>query len=202
MTFLAVIRHGKTEWNVTGLVQGSTDIPLNEIGAMDVARWTVPNEFSEFRWLASPLKRAFQTASLLAGFEPEIDERLVEMAWGDWEGRTLVDLREELGDLMVAWEAKGLDFHGPNGESPRDVQTRMAPMLQEIAAAGAPTLAVTHKGFIRALYALAIDWDMVNKPPVKLLDDRVHLFKLDATGLPRVEKLNIEMSAPQESPDE
>ncbi|MBT3991552.1 MAG: histidine phosphatase family protein [Rhodospirillaceae bacterium] len=195
MTLLALIRHGPTEWNITGLVQGSTDIPLNEAGAVEVAGWKLPKEFAEFRWLASPLKRAYQTASLLAGFEPDADERLVEMAWGDWEGRTLSDLREELGDLMVAWEAKGLDFHGPNGESPRDVQQRMAPLLQEIAAQQEPTIAVTHKGFIRAFYATAIDWDMVDKPPVKLLDGCVQLFKLDETGHPSVEKLNIQMTA-------
>ena len=198
MTLLAVIRHGTTEWNATGLVQGSTDIPLNETGAADVASWIVPDEFAEFRWLASPLKRAFQTASLLAGFEPEVDARLVEMAWGDWEGRTLADLREELGDLMVAWEAKGLDFHGPGGESPRDVQNRMEPMLQELAEEGRPTIAVTHKGFIRALYARAIDWDMINKPPVKFQNDCVHLFKLDSFGAPSVEKLNIKLSGSHE----
>jgi probable phosphoglycerate mutase len=120
------------------------------------------------------------------------------MAWGEWEGRTLADLREELGDLMVAWEAKGLDFHGPDGESPRDVQNRMAPLLLEIAAANRPTIAVTHKGFIRAFYATAIDWDMVNKPPVKLLDDCVQLFKLDQSGHPSVEKLNIPMANPND----
>jgi probable phosphoglycerate mutase len=193
MTLLALIRHGTTEWNATGLVQGSTDIPLSEKGALEVADWIVPDKFSEFRWLASPLKRAYQTASLLAGFETEIDERLVEMAWGDWEGRTLVDLREQLGDLMVAWEAKGLDFCGPNGESPRDVQKRMAPMLHEIAIKGVPTIAVSHKGFIRALYARSIDWNMINKPPVKLLDSCIQLFRLDPKGIPSVKRLNIDI---------
>lgn len=196
MTLFAVIRHGTTEWNETGLIQGSTDISLNEGGAEEVAGWVLPDEFSAFSWRASPLQRAYQTAAILAGVEPELDARLVEMAWGDWEGRTLFDLRAELGELMVAWEAKGLDFHGPNGESPRDVQNRMAPMLLEIAAQNKPTIAVTHKGFIRALYATAIDWDMTDKPPVKLLNGCVQLFKLDPTGKPSVERLNIPMTRP------
>tara|TARA_B100000315_G_scaffold101207_1_gene93006 strand:+ start:6834 stop:7427 length:594 start_codon:yes stop_codon:yes gene_type:complete len=194
VTLLALIRHGTTEWNATGLVQGSTDIPLNDFGRAEVGAWLLPEVMSEFRWLASPLKRAYETAAILSGTDPETDDRLVEMAWGEWEGRTLQDLRDELGDLMVAWEAKGLDFHGPNGESPREVQARIAPLLAEIAELAEPTIAVTHKGVIRALYAAAIDWDMVNKPPVKLLDGCAQMFKLDATGKLSVHELNIEMT--------
>ncbi len=195
MTLLALIRHGTTEWNATGLVQGSTDIPLNDTGRTEVGAWRLPDELAGFRWLASPLKRAVETAVILSGSEPETDDRLVEMAWGDWEGRTLKDLREEHGDLMVAWEAEGLDFQGPNGESPRQVQNRAAPLLAEIAERGQPTIAVCHKGVIRALYAAAIDWDMVNKPPVKLLDGCAQLFRLDAVGKLSVHKLNLEMTA-------
>lgn len=193
MTLLALIRHGTTEWNAVGLVQGSTDIPLNEQGVFEVSSWTLPPRFLKYKWLSSPLKRAYQTASILAGLEPEIDQRLVEMAWGTWEGRTLIDLKEELGDLMVAWETKGLDFRGPDGESPRDVQNRMSPMLQEIATKAEPTIAVTHKGFIRAIYARAINWDMTSKPSDELLDGCVQLFKLDATGEPSVVELNIKL---------
>tara|TARA_B110000444_G_scaffold259441_1_gene303176 strand:- start:1060 stop:1653 length:594 start_codon:yes stop_codon:yes gene_type:complete len=193
MTKIGLIRHGKTEWNITGLVQGSTDIPLSDIGIKEISNWSLPSGFDDFSWLASPLKRAQQTAQILAGFEPKLDPRLVEMAWGDWEGRSLVDLRSELGDLMVAWEAKGLDFHGPNGESPREVQIRMKPLLKEISEDGKPTIIVTHKGFIRALYALAIGWDMVDKPNDKLSDGCVHLFELDAIGNPSIIDLNINL---------
>jgi len=194
MTLLALIRHGTTEWNATGLVQGSTDIPLNDTGRAEVGNWLLPKELAGFRWLASPLKRAFETATILSGGEPETDHRLVEMAWGEWEGRTLKELREEQGDLMAAWEAKGLDFRGPRGESPREVQARIAPLLTELAEQAQPTIAVSHKGVIRALYAAAIDWDMVNKPPVKLLDGCAQLFKLDAAGNLSVHELNLEMT--------
>jgi probable phosphoglycerate mutase len=67
-------------------------------------------------------------------------------------------------------------------------------LLAEIAELAEPTIAVTHKGVIRALYAAAIDWDMVNKPPVKLLDGCAQMFKLDATGKLSVHELNIEMT--------
>jgi broad specificity phosphatase PhoE len=193
MTFFALIRHGTTEWNAAGLVQGSSDIPLNTQGFLEVSSWALPSIFEKYRWLSSSLQRALQTAFILAGYETEVDKRLVEMDWGSWEGRALADLKEEIGDLRAAWEAKGLDFRGPNGESPRDVQNRMVSMLQEVATKGEPTIAVTHKGFIRAIYARAINWDMTSKPSDELLDGCVQLFKLDATGEPSVVELNIKL---------
>ena len=94
---------------------------------------------------------------------------------------------------MIAWEARGLDFQAPNGESPRAVQKRLRPFLEERADDGADTIAVCHKGVIRALYALAIGWDMTEKPPSKLEDGCVHLFRLDSTGRPAVVELNIRL---------
>ncbi|NQV55360.1 MAG: histidine phosphatase family protein [Rhodospirillales bacterium] len=190
-TSILFIRHGVTEWNVKNLVQGSTDIPLGEEGRAEVRAWQLPPEFNDFVWMSSPLKRAIETATILSGGAPETDPRLSEMCWGTWEGRTLKDLRVELGDLMVAWEAKGLDFHGPDGESPRDVQSRIKPLFQEFAKNKRDICAVSHKGVMRAVYALAIGWDMADKPPVKMLDGCAHLFELDETGAPSVAQLNI-----------
>ena len=119
MTRLALIRHGTTEWNSRHIVQGSTDVPLNEEGIAQVKSWRLPEEFKSYRWMSSTLKRARQTAELISGAAPVTDARLAEMCWGEWEGRVLAELREEFGDLMAAWEAEGLDFRGPDGESPR-----------------------------------------------------------------------------------
>jgi broad specificity phosphatase PhoE len=65
------------------------------------------------------------------------------------------------------------------------------PLLAEIAAAGRPTAAITHKGVIRANLALATDWDMLGKPPHRLSWSAAHLFRLDPAGHPAVERLNI-----------
>jgi probable phosphoglycerate mutase len=198
MVRFAVIRHAPTEWNAIGRVQGRTDIPLSKTGRTVAAGWSLPPELAEFRAIASPLTRTVETASLLLGRAVATDERLVEMDWAAWEGRELPDLRAELGDLMVAWEAKGLDFRAPEGESPRDVQARLAPLLAEVARAGQPTVAVTHKGVIRALYALAIGWDMTDKPPEKLRDDCVHIFTLSSEGAPAVDRLNLPLAGGEE----
>ncbi len=193
MTRLAVIRHGPTEWNAIGRVQGRTDVPLSEAGRRVVAGWSLPPELAGFRPIASPLARTLETARILFDRAVPTDPRLVEMDWAAWEGRTLSDLRAELGELMAAWEAEGLDFRAPGGESPRDVQARIAPLLGEIAAAGEPVVAVTHKGLIRALYALATGWDMAGKPPTRLLENSVHIFRLEAGGGARVDRLNLSL---------
>jgi probable phosphoglycerate mutase len=127
-----------------------------------------------------------ETARLL-GLNPMPEPRLIEMAWGEWEGRRLKDLRAELGATMTENEAHGLDFRPPGGESPRDVQKRLRPLLASLAG---PTVFVTHKGVLRALYALATGWSMTEKGPDKLRDGMVHAFRL-TDGEPAVEKLNI-----------
>ena len=190
MTLFAVIRHGPTEWNEKGVVQGHSDIPLSATGRNKVAEWRTPPELNAFTWLASPLTRAQETATILSGRAPQTDDRLMEMNWAEWEGKRLPELRAELGDLMKAWEAKGLDFRAPGGESPRDVQDRLKPLLKECAAAQRKTVAVCHKGVIRALYALSANWDMTHKAPEKLEDDCVHYFRVTEDGTPHRHRFN------------
>lgn len=191
MTLLAVIRHGPTKWNAIGRVQGRTDVPLSETGRRTVRTWRVPAELAGFDWITSPLARAVETAEMLTGGPVPRDDRLIEMDWAEWETQSLESLRRELGDLMTAWEAKGLDFRAPDGESPRDVQRRVAPLLGEIVARGQPTVAVTHKGVIRALYALSTGWDMTGKPREKLYEACAHIFLLTAGGVPVISQVNI-----------
>ncbi|MEE2932750.1 MAG: histidine phosphatase family protein [Pseudomonadota bacterium] len=193
MTILALVRHGLTSWNENKLVQGRSDIPLSKKGRMQVGNWRVPDEVKDFFIVSSPLIRAKETARALFGKSIPTDDRLVEMNWSEWEGRSLNELRSELGNLMEAWEAKGLDFRAPGGESPREVQQRLKPFMRERAKTKKNTLAVCHKGVIRAVYALSINWDMTSKPPQKLKDDCVHLFELAKDGTPSVQQLDLPM---------
>ena len=191
MTLLAVIRHAPTDWNAAGRIHGRTDTDLGTAGRQVLATWRLPAAVRDFTPCASPLHRAVETATALFGRAPAVDVRLIEMAWGEWEGRTLADLRAELGAGMAALEAKGLDFRPPGGESPRDVQVRLAPLLADAGASGRAAAFVTHKGVLRALYAGAVGWDMTGKPPHRLRDDCCHLFTLDADGTAGVERLNL-----------
>jgi len=189
MTKILVIRHGPTDWNEARLIQGRTDRPLSEAGRDQVAAMRLPGDWSHTKCLSSPLRRAIETACLL-GLDPTPEPRLIEMAWGDWEGKRLSDLRAEHGTELTANEAKGLDFRPPGGESPRDVQKRIRPLLSE---ARGPTVFVTHKGVLRALYALATGWDMTGDPPQKLLNGRAHAFAIGPDGMRSVDELNIRL---------
>jgi probable phosphoglycerate mutase len=168
MTPVLLIRHGPTEWNASGRIQGRADPSLSAHGRAEVARWRLPPDWSAARLLSSPLRRARETAELLTGRTPAIEHRLIEMDWGRFQGRRLAELRDAAPAAMAANEARGLDFRPPGGESPREVCARLQALLAELAEDGQPVVAVCHKGVIRATLVLATGWDMQRRPPVRL----------------------------------
>ena len=190
MTPLLVIRHAPTEWNAAGRIQGRADLALSEAGRRWLKGVQMPADWDGAICLSSPLRRATETARLL-GLDPQPEPALIEMDWGGWQGRRLADLRAELGAEMAENEARGLDFRPPGGESPRDVQARLLPRLRMLSA---PTVVVTHKGVLRALYALATGWDMKGKSPDKLLDGHAHEFGVAGDAVV-VRELNLALES-------
>ena len=187
---LLLLRHGKTSWNIQKKLQGRTDIPLCEEGIETLKRNSIPAEFRSYQWFSSPLTRARQTAELLGGENVQISPSLIEMNFGSWEGHSLQELHLQNGDEMRENEARGLDMLPPGGESPRDVQQRLLPFLKNLTG---PSIAVTHKGVIRAFKSLAYNWDMTDKLPIEFRWGAAHLFLIDAHGMPHPERINIEL---------
>ena len=186
MTRLALLRHADTAWSAEGRIQGRADPSLLVNIVVEL-----PEACRGMRVVTSPLARCVQTAALLGFPDAAREPRIVEMSWGDWEGETLAALRARLGEDLRENEARGLDFRPANGESPRQVLARVRPWLREVAAAGVPTLAITHKGVIRAIFAAASGWDMTGKPPAKLDWRAAQFFTLDQDGKPGIERLNV-----------
>lgn len=96
-TQLFLIRHGETEWSLSGAHTGRTDLPLTERGrqrAQAVGRYLNGRSFALV--LTSPLQRARETCRL-AGFgaAAQIEENLCEWNYGDYEGRTTADIQNE-----------------------------------------------------------------------------------------------------------
>ena len=194
MTALVLLRHGPTDWNEAGRIQGRSDRPLSAAGSAAVRQWRLPAELGRHRWVTSPLARARQTAALLGHPEAAPEEPLIEADWGAWEGERLDELRVRYGAEMKSLEARGLDFRPPGGESPRDLQARLRPWLRRLGADAAPTVAVCHKGVIRAIYALAAGWDMTGAPPDKLRWPAAHIFRVTAQGEPLAQRLNLPLT--------
>lgn len=188
---IAFLRHGPTAWNDEGRLQGMTDVPLSPRGRALVATWRVP--FQGWRWACSPLARAKETAALM-GAPPTlvVEPALREMAYGIWEGQTLADLRVREPQGMRDAETRGLDMAPPGGESPRHVMERLRPW---IAAQRENVVAVSHKGVIRVVLAMATGWDMKSRQPVKLDWSRLHVFAASDDGNIVVDSLNTELAA-------
>jgi|SRR6185436_11300510 len=189
MTLLALLRHADTAWSAEGRIQGRSDQHLSDAGRAALAGRAFPEACRGMRVVTSPLARCVETASLLGVPDAPREPLIAEMSWGEWEGRRLAELRAELGEAMRENEARGLDFRPAGGESPRDVLARVSRWLSRLAE---PTLAVTHRGVIRAVLAAATGWDMRGAPPAKLDWSAFHLFQLDSRGKPRIERLNVQ----------
>jgi probable phosphoglycerate mutase len=162
------VRHAPTDWNERKLIQGRQDLPLSSVGKTVAATWRVPPELLPTRWLTSPLRRARETAAIMGAVSARIDERLIEMDWGAWEGRSLHGLRGTLGESFAEQERCGVHMRPPGGESPHEVMLRVQPLLGELAKSPASAVLVTHKGVIRAAIAIATGWGMMDKPPLRI----------------------------------
>jgi probable phosphoglycerate mutase len=187
----ALMRHAPTDWNASGRLQGTTDIPLSAAGEEAAKSWRLPAPADQWRRLSSPLLRARRTAELIQpSARVTVDSRLREMSFGVWEGKSVAQLRAEGGETFAAAERLGLDFHPPGGESPRMAMTRLSGWAREIAQ-GESVVAVTHKAAIRAVLALATGWDMTGRQPLKLDWRCLHFFSATADGTVTLDRPNV-----------
>ena len=179
------VRHGETDWNVEGRLQGQTDIPLNALGryqSEDVARRLTKllDDPAKSRWVVSPLGRTRETAEiarLALGLEPkayETDQRLKEITFGLWEGHTWAELRGKFQDAERARDADKWDYVPPNGESYAMLVDRLRPWLESITE---ETVVVSHGGVARALMAMIADVPSHEAPRHDIHQGRVLVFE-------------------------
>lgn len=132
---LYLLRHGETDWNALGRFQGHTDVPLNETGR-EQAKALPPlvAALAPTLVVSSDLSRAVETARIAAAqLHPQplfaIDSRLRESHLGSAEGMAHGDVLRIYGPQLIekwrSWEEKDLDSRFPQGESGREVQSRL-----------------------------------------------------------------------------
>jgi probable phosphoglycerate mutase len=131
---IVVLRHGQTEWSRTGQHTGVTDLPLLPEGETQARALRLA--FEGRRWAevwVSPRQRAGRTAEL-AGLRPTgVDDDLVEMDYGGYEGRTTAEISEELGREWSVWRDAMVAGDTP-GETLADVGARVDRVLERATA--------------------------------------------------------------------
>ncbi len=161
-----LVRHGETEWNRAGRMQGQLDSPLTARGEAQALR--IGETLFElldgvdFELVASPLGRTRATAAIIARAldrDPEAmttDERLMEMTWGDWDGLTRAEIEARDPDAWARREAGKWDYCPPGGgESYAMAAIRVTDWLAE-QDPDRPLIVVSHGGtgrVVRGLYA-------------------------------------------------
>lgn len=190
---LALLRHGPTEWNALGRVQGHTDIPLSAAGRAKMAALRLP--VTATRVYASPMLRARQTAQALGLQDPILDPRLMEQNWGVWEGLTRDEILSRHGVDAFVKAGSGEAFRPGDGESTGELHARVASFLKDIALDDSDAVVVTHLGVLRAAYTLATGWNMATPMPAELDISKILLLSLDAEGAPKIEELNLDFSS-------
>jgi broad specificity phosphatase PhoE len=157
------IRHGETEWNATGRLQGTQDIPLNALGRKQAthAGNVLAGLFArdgraraDLAYVASPLGRARSTMDFvrevlgLAPGEYSLDDRLREIGYGEWEGSTLAEMEAKDPVFYAKRLTEKWTMSSPGGETYASVQLRMRDWYDSLKA---DTVAVAHGGTCRAL---------------------------------------------------
>jgi broad specificity phosphatase PhoE len=148
-------RHGQTAHNRDGRLQGRVDVPLSDLGERQAA--ALGHRYATepvTRVIASPLQRAYATAAAIAephGLAVEIDERLIELDYGEWDGKALRDVPPE---SWASWRADP-SFAPPGGERLSEVAARVAAFTSD-ANHDDLVIAVSHVSPIKAAVCVAL----------------------------------------------
>ncbi|MBV9954564.1 MAG: histidine phosphatase family protein [Pseudolabrys sp.] len=189
------IRHGETDWNVEGRLQGRRDIAMNARGRQQatqaglILRDLLEREgraFTSLRYVSSPLGRATETmrgvreALGLPAAEFQTDTQLLEISFGDWEGFTLAELRGRDPQRAAAREQDKWRFVAPGGESYEAMSARMGRWYEALTD---DTVAVAHGGTARGLMAHLGHVPAAAAPLVDIVQGAVYVFS--SAGLAR-----------------
>ncbi|WP_421693490.1 histidine phosphatase family protein [Aestuariivirga sp.] len=153
------VRHGETDWNVQGLIQGWTDTPLNGKGhvqarAVATALTAIPDFSPDFAFIVSPLQRARQTMGYIAealALEPQqigIEPAVQELGFGVWEGKPFWELKAS--PVYPAHPEDRYSWRPVDGESYEDGHLRINQWLDTL---DRPTVVVAHGAIGRCLIA-------------------------------------------------
>ena len=187
------IRHGETDYNFEGRLQGQRDVPLNALGERQaaaagatLARLLARRKLepASLPFVASPLLRTRVTARhvrVALGLPPEpfpLDDRLKELTFGSWEGHTWDELKATVPEAVAARRRDLWAFVPPGGESYADLARRVAPWHATL---GEDAIVVAHGGIARVLFHLVAGVSTLETPRREIHQGRVLVFE-DGAG--------------------
>lgn len=154
-----LVRHGETDWNVVGRLQGRRDVPLNSLGRIQAGQvgrvlHQLAGDPSSLAYVSSPLSRAVETMRILrTGLDLPVgdfttDIRFAEISFGQWEGQTWPELRRRDFDAVRRRDRDPWNFTPPGGESYSTLCARVGAACDAL---DDDAVIVTHGGVIRAL---------------------------------------------------
>ncbi len=166
VTTLVVVRHGQTAWNKEERFRGQTDLPLDETGLRQ-AEATAHYLVARYRpsgVLASPLRRAMQTAETIArplGLTAEPQQGLLDLNFGDFAGLTIPEARARSPEICRAWFSAPHTVRFPRGESLEDVRGRVTELVHHVTKtyADRQVILVSHQVVCRVLFCVLLDLD-------------------------------------------
>jgi broad specificity phosphatase PhoE len=185
---LIFLRHGETDWNVAGRLQGHADIALNPKGESQAeeAGRTIGrilgrdrDRLGAFDYVSSPLQRSRRTMELARGalgldpFAYRLDDRLMELSFGAWEGMTWPQVKAHSPHMASAREANKWSLQPPDGESYAMLSARIHPWLVNL---DRDTIAVAHGGVARCLMHIIGGAPKERAPGLDIWQGRVLVF--------------------------
>ncbi|QPC87001.1 histidine phosphatase family protein [Mesorhizobium sp. NBSH29] len=177
------VRHGETDWNAEGRLQGQADTDINAHGRDQADRngrrlAELIGRGDGFDFVASPMRRTRETMERVRtamGVEPSAyrtDARLVEVSFGDWQGSTFAEIEAESPGSPKARRRDKWNFQPPgtSAESYEMLRQRILPWLMEVTQ---KTVCVTHGGIIRTLFRTVAEMPEREAAILSVPQDRV-----------------------------
>ena len=214
---LILVRHGETDWNAEGRIQGMLDVPLNALGVQqaELAAAELARMFDVAELVSSDLVRTRETTKPIneaTGFEPRFDARIRERHFGVWQGKTYEEWRVQDAVGMARYNAGDPDYGPEGGETASQFLKRCVDTVTDLVLGSAEKtlILVTHGGVVSSMVrhaqglnpqsartwsvpnASISEWrvEYVNEAPVFYVDrigDVSHLEHAD-TALDEVDK--------------
>jgi broad specificity phosphatase PhoE len=135
MVTMILARHGETDWNAGEIFRGRADVPLNDTG---VQQAELLGEYLSGEKIdvvySGPLQRAASTASAVAarhGLDINIVSNLNDIDYGEWQGLSLLEVREKYPELYQDWLDTPEQVRFPGGETLEEVRSRTMPFIED-----------------------------------------------------------------------